>query len=328
MAEALPEPEEPAVRVWTWIGSSHRSPFSVTPISAVVMFEARFGEGNLASMIGASGSANRNRRVQPVWVSFGITRTCRDPTEVRSRSATLTMSSTVCPIISRGTTTRTSGSSQPIRCSCGTRISGPSRPITRRDRPEASINAPHDRRTDRRISAAPGRVGDVSEVGVGPAACPQRRDHHQGQEPGQHQPGLRQGRPDRAGGPGDGFDGCPDQEPGRTGDPPPHLGQPEPDARARSRERRCRGHGPRVRWWSCRATPVAEGDQIDPPEVETAVDRVTGRAVVSLAPSQVAERVDRQPDTDGRLLHRQPLTVSNRAAGQLRTPAPRRGPVR
>ena len=66
MADAFPEPEAPAVRVWTCTVWCHGCPSSVTPISAVVMVGARFGEGNLASTTAASGSANRNRRLQPV----------------------------------------------------------------------------------------------------------------------------------------------------------------------------------------------------------------------------------------------------------------------
>ena len=46
MADAFPDPDAPAVRVWTWTGWCHGCPSSVTPISAVVIVGARFGEGN------------------------------------------------------------------------------------------------------------------------------------------------------------------------------------------------------------------------------------------------------------------------------------------
>ena len=71
IADALPDPVHPRSTSRRGSGCRQGCPSSVTPISAVLMVGARFGEGNLASTTAASGSANRNRTVQPVCVVVG-----------------------------------------------------------------------------------------------------------------------------------------------------------------------------------------------------------------------------------------------------------------
>ncbi len=113
----------------------------------------------------------------PVWVSLGMIRICRDPTVVRSRSDAATRSSTVCPTISCGTTTSTSGSSHRLRPQ-GRRVEfgavladhPPSEPGSLHQRRPGPLHRPPN-------ATPPRRMHHEAEVGGRPAPGPQRRHH-------------------------------------------------------------------------------------------------------------------------------------------------------
>ncbi len=184
IADAFPDPDQPAVRVETWIGMQPR---------LAVLGDPHLRRGDVRVPGSGKGTwppspRRAGRRTGTAACSrYGCRSGSPGPAGTRPRSGAVptpsTMSSTVCPTISCGTTTSTSGSSQPIRCSCRHPEFGPV-PADHPTRQPARFHQRTPRTGGRNAESGAARPGaHVPEVGVRPAPCPQRRHHRRDRSP-------------------------------------------------------------------------------------------------------------------------------------------------